>query len=191
MKTSRATDRRVLRTHRMLRDALIALILERGWDEVSVQDVCDRADIGRSTFYMHFADKEDLLLSGFADLRKAMDEQRAASAAGTQALGFARAMIEHAHENQRLFRALVGKRSGQAVQKLFRQHVLDLVRQDLAGLAPPGPHLDATVHYLTGAFVELVVWSLDNRGSLQAPALAEHFHRLTGTVLATLRGARG
>ena len=63
-----APDRRVLRTRRQLRTALINLILERGWDAVSVSDVCARADVGRSTFYAHFADKEELLFSGFEEL---------------------------------------------------------------------------------------------------------------------------
>src|SRR5512139_3251865 len=69
---ARPTDRRVLRTRATLREALVRLILERGWDDISVQDVCDRANVGRSTFYSHFADKEELLLAGFDDLRKAL-----------------------------------------------------------------------------------------------------------------------
>ena len=56
----RSTDRRVLRTRAVLRDALITLVGESGWDAITVQDICDRAKVGRSTFYMHFADKEDL-----------------------------------------------------------------------------------------------------------------------------------
>src|SRR5262249_477652 len=52
------TDRRVVRTRQTLRAALIALLYERGWDAISVQDICGRAGVGRSTFYTHFADKE-------------------------------------------------------------------------------------------------------------------------------------
>src|SRR6185437_2006254 len=65
-------DRRVERTQRALREALIRLVLERGWDDVSVQDVCARANVGRSTFYLHFADKEELLVSGFGGLQEAL-----------------------------------------------------------------------------------------------------------------------
>ena len=52
-------DRCVQRTRDSLRAAFVALMAERGWDRVSVQDVCDRANVGRSTFYTHFADKEE------------------------------------------------------------------------------------------------------------------------------------
>lgn len=54
-------DRRVQRTHRALLEAFKALVLERGYDEISVQDITDRADVGRATFYLHYKDKEDLL----------------------------------------------------------------------------------------------------------------------------------
>ena len=62
-------DRRVQRTHRGLHEALVALMIERGWDEIGVQDICAQADIGRSTFYMHFSSKEKLLISSFDALR--------------------------------------------------------------------------------------------------------------------------
>src|ERR1700754_1124415 len=62
-------DRRVRRTRRLLREALIALVAERGYERVTVQDVLDRADVGRSTFYAHFRDKEALFASCFDDLR--------------------------------------------------------------------------------------------------------------------------
>ncbi|MHB8875490.1 MAG: TetR/AcrR family transcriptional regulator [Myxococcaceae bacterium] len=174
------------RTLRTLREALIELMLERGWEDTSVQHVCDRADVGRSTFYTHFADKEDLLISGFEELRMALREQQAASAS-TRALGFARGLIEHAHEHRRLFRAIVGKRSGQVVQQRFRQLLVDLVHEELAALAPAGPRLDGTVHYVAGALFELLMWWLDARNPLPPADLEQLFHRLTTPVLAASR----
>src|SRR3954447_21575352 len=105
-----APDRRVQRTRRHLREALMALILERGWDAVSVRDVCEKADVGRSTFYVHFADKENLLLSGFDDLHAAMDEIR--SHAGAP-FGFIEPLIVHVAEHKRLLQAVLGRQSGQ------------------------------------------------------------------------------
>lgn len=183
MKTPNPADRRVQRTRRTLREALIELILERGWDETSVQHVCDRADVGRSTFYTHFADKEELLVGGFDDLRKAVREQHPQS---TGTLAFAGGLIEHAHEQRRLFRAIIGKKSGHVVQQRFRQLFTELVKEDLAGLAPAGPQLDATVHYLSGAFFELLIWWLDTRNPLQPVEVEALFQRLTAPVLLVL-----
>ena len=56
------TDRRVLRTRRALREALLSLILEQGYESVTIEEITDRADVGRTTFYLHYRDKEELLL---------------------------------------------------------------------------------------------------------------------------------
>src|SRR3954469_23951916 len=70
-------DRRVRRTRRLLREALLALVLEKGYEAVTVQDVLDRADVGRATFYAHFRDKDDLLISGADELRESLRLQMA------------------------------------------------------------------------------------------------------------------
>ena len=66
-KSRRNTDRRVLRTRNALGDALVALLRERNFDDITVQDVLDRAGVGRSTFYVHYCDKHDLFLSDVED----------------------------------------------------------------------------------------------------------------------------
>jgi AcrR family transcriptional regulator len=60
-------DRRVQRTRALLRDALMSLIAEKGYRAITVQNIIDRANLGRSTFYAHYQDKEDLLLSGMEE----------------------------------------------------------------------------------------------------------------------------
>jgi AcrR family transcriptional regulator len=177
----------VQRTRRTLREGLISLILERGWEAISVQDICDRADVGRSTFYMHFADKEDLLVGGFDDLRKALRQQLSLAAGAEHPLAFARGMIEHAHEQQRLFRALVGKRSGQVVVRRFRELVLDLVREDLAGVGVAGPPRDAVVHFIAGGFLELLTWWIETRTSLQPADVERQFLQMATPALQSLQ----
>lgn len=179
-----SNDRRVLRTRRTLREALIALILERGWDAISVRDLCERADVGRSTFYVHFADKEELLLSGFDELLKSLKTKHNAGS-----LAFAEDLFVHAGENLRLFRALIGKKSAQAVMQRFRAVVLELVGADLARLAPRAAHREAAVHYVTGAYIELLTWWVDGRTRVEATEIAHVFHRLTAPVLASLRAS--
>ena len=65
---SKAPDRRIQRTRKVLHEALVQLIFEKGNDKVTVQAVLDRANVGRSTFYAHYQDLEDLFLSGFENL---------------------------------------------------------------------------------------------------------------------------
>ena len=61
-------DRRVQRTRTLLTRALMELIVEKGYQAITVQDIIDRANLGRSTFYAHFLDKEDLLMSGLEEV---------------------------------------------------------------------------------------------------------------------------
>ena len=67
--SARLVDRRVQKTRQLLSDALVSLVLEKGYDEVSIQDIIDRANVGRSTFYSHYENKEQLLLFGHEHLR--------------------------------------------------------------------------------------------------------------------------
>jgi AcrR family transcriptional regulator len=56
-------DRRVERTQQLLREALLSLIREKGFEGLTVQEIIDRANVGRATFYAHFENKDDLLLN--------------------------------------------------------------------------------------------------------------------------------
>jgi AcrR family transcriptional regulator len=170
----------------MLREALISMILERGWDEVSVQDVCARADVGRSTFYVHFADKEELLLSGFEDLERSLRAHAETGSAHPEVLGFAQGLLEHAQEYRRVVRALVGKRSGQAVQLRLRELVAKLVRDELLASSPPGPLLDAAVLYIAGGFFQLFSSWLDSRAPLPLAELEAQARRLTIPIVRAL-----
>lgn len=181
-------DRRALRTRKNLRSALVTLILEQGWERVTVRDVCERADVGRSTFYTHYVDKEDLLLSGFDELRKSL---RSMPRDETRPLGFARGLIEHAREHEKLFRAAVGKRSGQLHHKRFRELVLRLVEEDLEPVLPEGPARTATARYIAGGVTELLTWWIESRTPLSAADLEKRVHQLSdGAIAATMRSTK-
>lgn len=67
---ARKDDRRIQRTRKQLRESMLALILDRGYDDISIQDVTDHANLGRATFYLHYREKDDLyrdVLQNMAD----------------------------------------------------------------------------------------------------------------------------
>jgi AcrR family transcriptional regulator len=189
-KAAKRPDRRVARTHRALHEALLSLVKERGWDDVTVQDVCERADVGRSTFYLHFADKEELLVSGFGGLRKELRERAAASGGP---MGFTLALLEHTTQYESVWRVLVGTRTAQVVQREFMNVVIDLIDEDLARELPAGPLREAGARYLAGAFYELLRWWGGWEKKRRSPAVEidDVFRRLTAPVLRELRRGTG
>lgn len=172
-------DRRIQRTRTSLTQALLSLLPERGWDELTVQDLCDRANIGRSTFYAHFQNKEELLASGLNDLRTFLSEPQSSAATVQPAdeLAFVGGLINHIDENKILCRAIFGRRSGHVVQMRFREMVAQLVREHLAH-APGGWQRDAAVHFISGALVEMLAWFVDSGSAVSADEVERHFRSL-------------
>src|SRR5215510_3081353 len=73
LQQTQVKDRRIQKTRKLLHDALGGLIQEKPYDEIAVQEILDRANVGRSTFYMHFRDKDELLLSSIRDMLGSVD----------------------------------------------------------------------------------------------------------------------
>src|SRR4030081_3968749 len=95
-----AIDRRISRSRATLQHALTSLILKKGYEAITIQDICDEADVGRSTFYAHYTSKDDLKRRSFEHLRKeVVDRQNEAQAAPgdikERSLGFSLTMFEH------------------------------------------------------------------------------------------------
>jgi AcrR family transcriptional regulator len=155
------TDRRARRTRQTLHETLMRLTVERGYDGLSVADIAAAADVGRSTFYAHFTDKDDLLRSAAGSLRNALiQEHAAAGLAGNtgpdRVLGFSHFMTAHMAEQRILFRALMRGRAGPILLDLIRHALCDIVRAELApgvksGNAPLDDEL--SVQFLVGAYI--------------------------------------
>src|SRR5205823_6790715 len=73
---ARKKDQRAQRTRQIIQGALFSLIQEKGFETLSVQDIVDHANVGRMTFYRHFDNMEDLLVSGFEGLRASLKERQ-------------------------------------------------------------------------------------------------------------------
>lgn len=152
-------DRRVRRTRQLLTHALLALLRERRYDDITVQDILDRANVGRSTFYTHFYDKDDLLLSGFERLRELFGAQPALPASECFSLAFFR----HTAQHQAEYHAMVGSRGGEQVLRQVQQFLAARLAERMTPLlpaAPPAPELYelALAHSISTLFALMVWW---------------------------------
>jgi AcrR family transcriptional regulator len=190
-------DRRIERTQQLLRGALQSLIQEKGFESLTVQDIIDRANVGRATFYAHFDNKDDLLVSGFEDLRSSLKaHQREALTHGqtieNRVFGFSREVFAHTNEYRAAFRAMVGQRSGAVVQRLLHKLLVELIREDVKQTVVRAEHTpvhtEALVHFITGALVGVLMWWLDGRMRLSVNEVNAYFRKL---ALPALKAARG
>ncbi|MFC4599039.1 TetR/AcrR family transcriptional regulator [Cohnella hongkongensis] len=182
----RKADRRVSRTRHFLHEALLSLIQEKGYEAITVQDIIDRANVGRSTFYAHFYDKRDLLYNGFQMLKEMLTEQRPFSSerpVSSQHLyfPFSLVMLEHAREHYRLYQAFIGRESGAMVQEKMTELFRELVREQLKALESSHRFtlpLEMQVYYISNAYMSLLNWWLDHEMPYPTTRMDQIFHTL-------------
>jgi AcrR family transcriptional regulator len=169
-------DRRIARTRATLQHALNSLILKKGYEAITITDICDAANVGRSTFYAHYTSKDDLKRSGLKPLRRLLvDRQREALATsgdirGDRSFAFSLPMFEHARDHRDHYRALVGGRGGTVSLGTIRQILSDLVRDELAATAHKKSEniipRELVVQYVVGAYMAVLTWWLDGGAKL-------------------------
>lgn len=174
-------DRRSRRTRRMLEEALVKLMLEKRYDTITVQEIIDRANVGRSTFYAHYLDKEDLLESQAARVVSTMVSHMDQSAGGNRIIPSLE-LLRHVGESPALIGALVRGRAIEPVLKTMQAHIGRHVEARLARCLPPGPGpaLPPAVValHVAGALLTLMQWWLD-RGMPESPEqINEYFLEL-------------
>ena len=174
-----AHDRRVKRTTRALIQALVELSIDQGYSAITVQDLLDRADVGRSTFYAHYRGKDDLVLRSFERLLEGLDRQMGAAPGR---LAPVRELFEHVGGFSPFHRAMA---RGGMLDRLYRAGTATLARTIAPRLAaasmpsgiPTAPP-DVVGQALAGAIFSMLRHWID-QGEPQGPAeMDEIFHRL-------------
>lgn len=174
-------DRRVRRTQRQLRDALASLIREKPYDAIAVREILDRADVGRSTFYTHFADKDELLVSGIQEIIRARRPERTRAAPHDRLIWFSRPVLEHIAEHRQLGADGMGRR-GRAVlhrylRRTLREEVADRLRRDPESLGASATIPRGLVaEYVVSTFVLVLEWWVES-GTALGPDEADQLFR--------------
>lgn len=174
-------DRRVRKTRQALQEALITLILERGYENLTVQDVLDKANVGRSTFYSHFYDLEDLLQSEFEVLETEFEQHLSQSLGQADDLwAISRLMFQHAQSYRRIYQAIVGKSSEKIILKQLHQHLGAQIRAKLQAAwgKNDAMMLDMLENYLLSSFMALLKWWLDKNLPYSAEEMAQNYQNL-------------
>jgi len=188
---ARKRDRRVERTQQLIRGALRSLLEEKGFEALTVQQIIDRANVGRATFYAHFDSKDDLFASGFDELRTSLEaRQREARLRGgsveERVFAFSQEMFAHVNQYRDVFRGMVGKQSGATVQRLLHKLLIDLVRDDLETTRRSEGSAVATealAQFIAGGLFGLLMWWLNGKMRPSVGEINALFRKLAIPVL--------
>ena len=190
-------DRRVQRTRRLLHKALMSRVLEKKYESITVQEILDRADVGRSTFYTHFQDKDELLVSGFENVKNLLHSAQAAGSGSVgktyeRIIGFSLAMFEHANEYRSVNRALLGSNAEAIVRRQIHAALAGVISQEVRREMQEGKRANYPVsaelltHFLVSTYISVLTWWLKSRNPIPPEDINAAYRHLVLPCLASI-----
>ena len=171
-------DRRSQRTRQLLSEALIQLILEKDYSAITVSDITERANVGRSTFYAHYRDKDDLFLGELDRVIEVLSQR----VPGQDEMPYfpSLGLFQHVGEEYDLYKALVWTPGIDLLIKHLHRSLSQRVEQ---GLVKSGREYDVPVpvlaNFITGSFLTLLRWWLENKRIYSPEQMNEIFKKVT------------
>jgi len=179
--TEKRPDRRRERTLHLLSEALLDLLKEQDYANITIQDITDKANVSRATFYLHFRDKDELL---FSSMKRIYDELSKGYPTVTRSeftqVHDARD-FEHVAAHADFYRAMLGAHGSPQFIRMVRAYLENLMREDvLKPLAPPDAHLplDFIAAFMAGAEIGVINWWLNQGGEHTPEQMAQMMARM-------------
>ena len=180
------TDRRVQKTQNLLREALVSLVAEKPYDSIVVKEILDRANVGRSTFYMHFQDKDDLLVSGIYEMLGPVPARPSPRKGHERILWFSLPVFEHHYRHAHAWGDRIGTR-GRAIlhehlRRVLAKGVATSMKRELRAVRKPSRQIpdDLVSSYVASTFVLVLNWWLDKGMPLAPKEINDVFRKLIG-----------
>ena len=173
-------DRRIVRTRRALADALIALALEHGYENLTIRAVTDRAGVGYNTFYRHYLNLDELMTeildSAFKNLVKSTEQ-------ATTPDGEVLAMFTFLSEQRDLLRVYVNLPWTHPARKLIKDNGTKLMHSRYAQQNTTSAPLEVSIDQLLFATYDLAVWYVDHMDEYTPEQMAVMHNVLVGKAL--------
>ncbi|MFB5195845.1 TetR/AcrR family transcriptional regulator [Neobacillus sp. KR4-4] len=169
----KTADRRILRTKRMIWDALTELMEEKGFEGITVSDLTEKASIHRGTFYLHFRDKYDLLeqseeviIKGIQDIVYAIKSQKAVSYTNQdEPFPIIMKLCEYFQENSSYMKVILGPKGDPSFQvkikELIKKAFIRKIAEELKDEEMPVP-VDYSLAYISAAHLGVIQHWLDS-----------------------------
>ena len=185
MPNKRVQDRRVGKTRALLHGALASLLHEKSYDAIVVKEILGRANVGRSTFYTHFRDKDELLESGIRDMLRATETTSATrpAALADRFLRFSLPIFEHIERYRGASDPPVGAPAHAVVHEHLRRVLVELIADDLRrvgrcrGSARDVPD-DLLAQHVASTFLLVLNWWAESEAPLPSEEANDLFRSL-------------
>ena len=196
-KKAKKIDPRVVRTRQLLRDALVSLIAEKGFDAITVQDITDRSTLNRATFYLHYQDKQDLLIKSLRDeIDELMADISPADDLDQSAAGWPRRPIEkvfqHVAQRARFYQVMLGAAGVPAFGAGVRDYITAITLEWLTTMQPEPDKsrvpLEIVANSLSWSLLGVLLWWLDHNLPHPPEYMAEQFRLLIASDLRQVLG---
>jgi AcrR family transcriptional regulator len=165
-KTAQQEDRRIQRTQQALLDALLDLLKVRHYDAISVKDIIEKANVGRSTFYAHYQTKDDLLKGGFERVLEMLLEQLVFDETERKLSLDTAPLFRHAQGHAKLYRALAWGSGFELITTQGQASLGEKILQRLSSIAPAEGQIAVPLsilsYSLAGSLLILLKWWLEN-----------------------------
>ena len=172
-------DRRSQRTRQALGDAFVELLMEKGYDAISIKDVIERANVGRSTFYSHYADKDELFVGQLDRLMELLSQHVPLTHAEKNPFFPSLGLFLHIKQQQKLYRILTWGSGVDVLTKHLQKSMTEKIEERLLAdgktYSIPNPVL---ANFLAGSFLSLVKWWLDNKLTYSPEEMDEMYRKL-------------
>ncbi len=180
-------DSRAVRTRDALASALIALMHEKGFDDISVQEICERAQVGRSTFYAHFQDRDELFIRHTVVFGRTLGERLTWDEARGSYCFPVRWLFAHVRQMKPVFDSLTRARKTAFIMKVWQNNIAEVFVQRVAAVRRAGATAvtvpaAALAEQLAGTLVTLMVWWMDHHYPLAEHEMERHFQHLIAGI---------
>jgi AcrR family transcriptional regulator len=183
------TDRRTQRTRHSLTHAMVDLVTEKRFDDITVQNLIDRADIGRSTFYTHFRDKEDLIQTDWEGFLEFCVEQIDWTRVGKGSFFPVLFLFDHLKDVQPFYRGLVRSRKSEPLMKTGTDYLSQRMGEGLQANLKYHPSIPIPIlsNYLATELFALLKWWLDQGMPYSPERMDQIFHELVNPAFQSPR----
>ena len=185
------TDPRIRRTRRILREALVSLILEKDYSAISIKEITERAEVAYITFFRHYNGIDELLMEvldeGLAELLRHIETLAGKSEDPANEVE-GRFIFEYISQKSDLFRILLKSQSVTRIRKSVIHKITRMYQESCSFLRQPNSHIPAAIasNHMATSLLALIEWWLENKMSPHPAQMGKIYKAL---IIEATRGA--